>query len=60
MGTIDSTKHKGWTWMLAAPMAKVQEAAVEFDPDKRTIKAVQGDASAGSALEVLQLLRTHL
>lgn len=40
---------------VAAPIADVLKAGVDFDPEKRTIKAVQGDSSSGSALEILIL-----
>ena len=52
MGTLDSTKHKGWTWILQAPVAEVMQAGVHFDPNARGVKASQGDAASGSALEV--------
>ena len=53
MGTLEHTKHKGWTWIMAMPMAEVHKAGVDFDPNNRTVKAIQGDAASGSALEVL-------
>ena len=37
-------------------MDQVREAGVDFDPNARGIKSVQGDASSGSALEVSLLL----
>lgn len=52
MGTMESTRDKGWTWILMAPMADVQKAGVHFDPNARTAKAIQGDTSSRSALEV--------
>ena len=52
MGTMEDTKDKGWTWILAAPMADVQKAGVHFDPNARPAKAIQGDAVSSSALEV--------
>ncbi|KAL0021580.1 hypothetical protein WJX77_011733 [Trebouxia sp. C0004] len=55
MGTLENTKHKGWTWIMAMPLAEVLKAGVDFDPNNRTVKAIQGDAASGSALEdVLQ------
>lgn len=51
MGTLENTKHKGWTWIMAMPMAEVHKAGVDFDPNNRTVKAIQGDAASGSALE---------
>ncbi len=53
MGTLESTKDRSWTWILAAPMKTVQKAGVDFDPDTRSITAIQGDAASGSALEVI-------
>jgi len=53
MGTLENTKHKGWTWIMAMPLAEVQKAGVDFDPNNRTVKAIQGDAASGSALDVL-------
>ncbi len=52
MGTLESTKHKSWTWILGAPLATLREAGVAFDPEARGLKAIQGDADSGSALEV--------
>ncbi len=52
MGTLENTKDKGWTWIMAMPLAEVQKAGVDFDPNNRTVKAIQGDAASGSALEV--------
>ena len=52
MGTLDSTRERSWTWVLAAPMNLVRKAGVDFDPDARTVTAIQGDAASGSALEV--------
>ncbi|KAL0047809.1 hypothetical protein WJX82_000477 [Trebouxia sp. C0006] len=51
MGTMESTRDKGWTWILMAPMADVQKAGVHFDPNARTAKTVQGDTASRSALE---------
>ncbi|KAL3137400.1 hypothetical protein ABBQ32_006923 [Trebouxia sp. C0010 RCD-2024] len=51
MGTMESTKDKGWTWILGAPIAEVRKAGVHFDPSARTAKAIQGDAESSSALE---------
>ncbi|DBB12294.1 TPA: hypothetical protein ACH3X3_006390 [Trebouxia sp. C0006] len=51
MGTLENTKDKGWTWIMAMPLAEVQKAGVDFDPNNRTVKAIQGDAASGSALE---------
>lgn len=53
MGTLESTQDRSWTWILAAPMATVQKAGVDFNPDTRTVTAIQGDAASGSALEVI-------
>ena len=58
MGTMDSTKDKGWTWILQAPIADVQKAGVHFDPNARTAKAIQGDAVSSSALEVCVCIYT--
>ncbi len=55
MGTMEHTKDKGWTWILAMPLAEVQKAGVDFDPNNRTVKAIQGDAASGSALEVTSI-----
>ena len=55
MGTLEETKDQGWTWILGAPYNTVKKAGVDFDPDSRGIKAIQGDASSGSALEVSHL-----
>lgn len=52
MGTLEDTKHKPWTWILGAPLAALKKAGVEFDPEVRGLKAIQGDADSGSALEV--------
>ena len=52
MGTLESTKDRSWTWILAAPIKVVQKAGVDFDPDTRSVTAIQGDATTGSALEV--------
>ncbi|KAL3144420.1 hypothetical protein ABBQ32_004168 [Trebouxia sp. C0010 RCD-2024] len=51
MGTLEDTKHKPWTWILGAPLATLQKAGVQFDPEVRGLKAIQGDADSGSALE---------
>ncbi|KAL0048045.1 hypothetical protein WJX82_006382 [Trebouxia sp. C0006] len=51
MGTLESTKDRSWTWILAAPMETVQKAGVDFNPDTRTVTAIQGDAASGSAFE---------
>ncbi|KAL3154854.1 hypothetical protein ABBQ38_011396 [Trebouxia sp. C0009 RCD-2024] len=51
MGTLEDTKHKPWTWILGAPLAALKKAGVEFDPEVRGLKAIQGDADSGSALE---------
>ncbi|DBA89388.1 TPA: hypothetical protein ACH3X2_004747 [Trebouxia sp. C0005] len=51
MGTSENTKHKGWTWIMAMPLAEVRRAGVDFDPNNRTVEAIQGDAASGSALE---------
>lgn len=51
MGTLQSTKDRSWTWILAAPMETVQKAGVGFNPNTRTVTAIQGDAASGSALE---------
>jgi len=53
MGTLESTKDRSWTWILAAPMETVQKAGVDFNPDTRTVTAIQGDAASGSAFEVI-------
>lgn len=56
MGTLEETKDKAWTWVLSAPVDVVKAAGVDFDPDARSIKSVQGDAGgANSALEVKNL-----
>ena len=52
MGTLESTKDRSWTWILAAPMETVQKAGVDFNPDTRTVTAIQGDAASGSPFEV--------
>ena len=52
MGTLEETKGQSWTWVLGCPLDQVRAAGVEFDPNARGIKSVQGDASSGSALEV--------
>ena len=52
MGTLEATKHKPWTWILGAPLSALKEAGVQFDPEARGLKAIQGDADSGSALEV--------
>lgn len=51
MGTLEGTKHKPWTWILGAPLVTLKEAGVHFDPEVRGLKAIQGDAQSGSALE---------
>lgn len=53
MGTLESTKDRSWTWILAAPMETVQKAGVDFNPDTRSVTAIQGDAASGSALEAI-------
>ena len=53
MGTLEGSKHKPWTWILGAPLVTLKEAGVEFDPNVRGLKAIQGDADSGSALEVI-------
>lgn len=60
LGTIESTKDKGWTWILQAPIADVQKAGVHFDPNARTVKAIQGDAVSSSALEVFSSWHTTI
>lgn len=55
MGTLDETKEQSWTWVLGCPIDQVRAAGVEFDPNARGVKSVQGDASSGSALEVRSL-----
>ena len=52
MGTIESTRDRNWTWILQSPVADVIEAGVDFDPAVRTVRAIQGDAATGGALEV--------
>ena len=52
MGTLEETRHKAWSWALMAPMHTLKEAGVDFDPEVRTLKAIQGDAQSGDALEV--------
>ena len=52
MGTLEASKHKPWTWILGAPLSTLREAGVEFDPSVRGLKAIQGDAQSGNALEV--------
>ena len=52
MGTLEGSKHKPWTWILGAPLSTLKENGVEFDPEVRGLKAIQGDVSSGSALEV--------
>jgi len=59
MGTMESTRDKGWTWILMAPMADVQKAGVHFDPNARTAKAIQGDTASRSALEVCDASHVH-
>lgn len=56
MGTMESTKDKGWTWILGAPIEEVRKAGVHFDPNARTAKTIQGDAESSSALEVLHAM----
>ncbi|KAL0042605.1 hypothetical protein WJX79_004971 [Trebouxia sp. C0005] len=51
MGTLEASKHKPWTWILGAPLSALKEAGVQFDPEARGLKAIQGDADSGSALE---------
>ena len=51
MGTLEETKDQSWTWVLGCPVHLVREAGVEFDPDARGVKSIQGNASSGSALE---------
>ena len=52
MGTLEGSKHKPWTWILKAPLITLKENGVEFDPEMRGLKAIQGNVSSGSALEV--------
>ncbi len=53
MGTLEETKDRAWTWVLSAPIDVVQAAGVNFDPNVRSIKSVQGDAGGtSSAFEV--------
>lgn len=52
MGTLEETQHKAWSWALMAPMQTLKEAGVDFNPEVRTLKAIQGDAQSGDALEV--------
>ena len=64
MGTLEGTKHKPWTWILGAPLVTLKEAGVHFDPEVRGLKAIQGDAQSGSALEeraaaLLHVLQFH-
>lgn len=54
MDTLEDTKHKPWTWILEGPLVTLKKAGVHFDPDVRGLKATQGDAQTGSALEVRQ------
>ena len=58
MGTLEDTKDRAWTWVLSAPVTMVREKGVDFNPEKRSIKSVQGDAGKSSALEV-NLLCLH-
>lgn len=58
MGTLEGSRHKPWTWILGAPLCTLKEAGVEFDPDVRGLKAIQGDAQSGDALEVRITLDT--
>ena len=59
MGTLEGTKDKPWTWILGAPLVTLKEAGVHFDPDVRGLKAIQGDAPSGSALEVRAVALLH-
>ena len=59
MGTLESTKHKPWTWILGAPLVTLKEAGVQFDPEVRGLSAIQGDAQSGSALEVKAVALLH-
>ena len=53
MGTLEDTKDRAWTWVLSAPIDYVKAAGVEFDPEARTIKSVQGETGhKSSASEV--------
>ena len=52
MGTLEETKDQSWTWVLGCPVHLVRQAGVEFDPDARGVKSIQGNASSGTALEV--------
>ena len=52
MGTLEETKDQSWTWVLGCPLELVRKAGVEFDPDARGVKSIQGDATSGSALKV--------
>lgn len=57
MGTLEETKDRAWTWVLSAPIDVVQAAGVNFDPNVRSIKSVQGDAGgASSAFEVIVIM----
>ena len=40
-------------------METVQKAGVDFNPDTRTVTAIQGDAASGSALEVIVRTLMH-
>ena len=59
MGTLESTKHKPWTWILGAPLVTLREAGVHLDPEVRGLSAIQGDAQSGSALEVQAVALLH-
>ena len=54
MGTVEETKDRPWSWVLSAPIEFVKAAVVDFDPDVRSVKCVQGDTEGKtSALQVI-------
>lgn len=60
MGTLEETKDRAWSWVMSAPIDAVKAAGVDFDPNARSIKSVQGDAGGqSSAFEVSCLHRVH-
>ena len=53
MGTVEETKDRPWSWVLSAPIEFVKAAGVDFDPEVRSVKCVQGDTEGKtSALQV--------
>ena len=55
IGTLPETEDRPFSWVLSAPLEFLTDAGIDFDPEVRSIKSVQGKSEGKtSALEVSQ------